>query len=113
MILFGQRADVGEERVVVLIERADDGDLAPPAQTRRPIPPIVTGRQCPASFDPQTLPRTASVGHGVCEGLAIECYSILSPLGREWRAFSTAFCIDRNDTTVSHSRGPVSNSILS
>lgn len=45
MILFGQRADVGKERFVDLIERPVDGDLAPPAQTGRPIPPIVTSRQ--------------------------------------------------------------------
>lgn len=44
MMLFGQRADVVKERFVDLIERPDDGDLAPPAQTGRPIPPIVTSR---------------------------------------------------------------------
>lgn len=42
MILFGQRADVGKERFVDLIERPVDGDLAPPAQPGCPIPPIVT-----------------------------------------------------------------------
>lgn len=46
MMLFGQRGDVGQERFVDLGERPDDGDLAPPAQTGRPIPPIVTRRQC-------------------------------------------------------------------
>lgn len=45
MILLGQRADAGNERFVdFVMERPVDRDLAPPAQTGRPIPPIVTSR---------------------------------------------------------------------
>ncbi len=41
IFLRGQRADVEVKSFVDLIERAFTGDLAPPAKTGRPIPPMV------------------------------------------------------------------------